>query len=188
VGDETEPSSPQVQELSRVLIGQRSPVAGSWATMMTSRDCIARCSFNKISMCREDARAILAENTMPKAQPSLNRPPAHGGVSPMMPRLIDNCVRRAGVQAGERAMFMVVCPRGSKRWLSAFYRADRVVRAESAATIGIERARAILCAIGGTGNGLSDPRHRVHPFQKDGKYGRIIVIRGNDSGQIDRGH
>ena len=147
-------------------------------------DCIAAAFGVPIDV-RDDARAILAAH-YDKAGTELNEARLRMARIPDGAALIDNPVSAApgfklenvhvmaGVPSVFQAMVASVLPTltGGAPLISKTMRIDRG-EGDIAGPLGAVAAAFPDLAIGS------------YPFQKDGKYGAHIVIRGNDEGQID---
>ncbi len=184
IGDELGTIIAAVQEMSRVhdyvfTSGGIGPTHDD-----ITADCIAAAFDTPIDV-REDARAILAEH-YEKAGTDLNAARLRMARIPDGASLIDNPVSAApgfvlenvhvmaGVPAVFHAMVASVLPTltGGAPLISKTLRIERG-EGDIAGPLG-ELAEAYpLLSMGS------------YPFQKDGKYGAHIVIRGNDVDQID---
>ena len=147
-------------------------------------DCIAA-AFNKYIDVRDDARAILAEHYA-KSGTELNEARLRMARIPDDATLIDNPVSAApgfklenvhvmaGVPAVFEAMVASVLPTltGGAPLISRTLRIDRG-EGDIAGPLGQVARDYPALSIGS------------YPFQKDGKYGAHIVIRGNDAAAID---
>ena len=147
-------------------------------------DCIANAFGASIDV-RDDARAILAAH-YERAGTELNEARLRMARIPDGASLIDNPVSAApgfklenvhvmaGVPSVFTAMVASVLPTltGGEPLISKTFRVDRG-EGDIAGPLG-----ALADAFPGLSIGS-------YPFQKDGKYGAHIVIRGNDEGQID---
>jgi len=147
-------------------------------------DCIAA-AFNQSIDVRDDARAILAEHYA-KSGTELNTARLRMARIPEGASLIDNPVSAApgfklenvyvmaGVPSVFQAMVASVIPSltGGAPLISKTHRIDRG-EGDIAGPLG-ELATAFPMLSMGS-----------YPFQKDGKYGAHIVIRGENEGQID---
>lgn len=147
-------------------------------------DCMAA-AFNRDIDVREDARAILAEHYA-KSATDLNAARLRMARIPEGATLIENPVSAApgfklenvhvmaGVPSVFQAMVASVIPTltGGAALISKTHRIDRG-EGDIAGPLGKLAVDFPMLAMGS------------YPFQKDGKYGANIVIRGNDEGQID---
>lgn len=147
-------------------------------------DCIAQ-AFDRHIDVRDDARVILAEHYA-KSGTELNAARLRMARIPDGATLIDNPVSAApgfklenvhvmaGVPSVFQAMVASVIPSltGGAALISKTYRIDRG-EGDIAGPLGALAADFPMLAMGS------------YPFQKDGKYGAHIVIRGNDEVQID---
>ncbi len=147
-------------------------------------DCIAA-AFGKSIDVRDDARAILAAH-YEKSRTELNEARLRMARIPQDATLIDNPVSAApgfklenvhvmaGVPAVFEAMVASVLPTlvGGAPLISSTLRVDRG-EGDIAGPLGQLAKDHPTLAIGS------------YPFQKDGKYGAHIVIRGNDQTEID---
>ncbi|MGC1495309.1 MAG: molybdopterin-binding protein [Sulfitobacter sp.] len=147
-------------------------------------DCIAAAFSQHIDV-RDDARAILAEHYA-KSGTELNTARLRMARIPDGATLIDNPVSAApgfklenvhvmaGVPSVFQAMVASVIPSltGGAALISKTLRIDRG-EGDIAGPLGALAAAFPALSMGS------------YPFQKDGKYGANIVIRGTDEGQID---
>ncbi len=147
-------------------------------------DCIAA-AFDAPIDVREDARAVLAEHYA-KSATELNEARLRMARIPEGATLIDNPVSAApgfrlrnvhvmaGVPAVFQAMVASVLPTltGGAPLISKTIRIERG-EGDIAGPLGALAAEFPLLSMGS------------YPFQKDGRYGAHIVIRGNDADQID---
>lgn len=147
-------------------------------------DCIAA-AFDALIDVRDDARAILAEHYA-KSGTELNAARLRMARIPDGATLIDNPVSAApgfkmknvhvmaGVPSVFTAMVASVLPTltGGAPLISKTLRIERG-EGDIAGPLGALADAFPLLSMGS------------YPFQKDGKYGAHIVIRGNDEGQID---
>lgn len=184
VGDENGTIIAAVQELSRVYDSVfTSGGIGPTHDDITA-DCIAA-AFNKHIDVREDARAILADHYA-KSATELNTARLRMARIPDDATLIDNPVSAApgfklenvyvmaGVPAVFEAMVASVLPTltGGAPLISATHR--------------IERGEGDIAGpLGELAHSYPNLSIGSYPFQKDGKYGAHIVIRGNDQAEVD---
>lgn len=147
-------------------------------------DCIAA-AFDRHIDVRDDARAILAAHYA-RSGTELNTARLRMARIPDDATLIDNPVSSApgfklenvhvmaGVPSVFQAMVASVIPSltGGAPLISKTHRLDRG-EGDIAGPLGVLAAA------------FPDLSMGSYPFQKDGKYGAHIVIRGNDEGQID---
>lgn len=147
-------------------------------------NCIAA-AFGAAIDVRDDARAILATHYA-KSGTELNEARLRMARIPEGARLIDNPVSAApgftlqnvhvmaGVPSVFQAMVQSVLPTltGGAPLISKTLRIDR-------------GEGDIAGPLGALAVAFPDLSMGSYPFQKDGKYGAHVVIRGNDEGQID---
>ena len=147
-------------------------------------DCIAA-AFDRTIDVRDDARAILAEHYA-KSGTELNAARLRMARIPQGAALIDNPVSAApgftvgnvnvmaGVPSVFQAMVASVLPgiTGGAALISKTLRIDRG-EGDIAGPLGALADDFPMLSVG------------CYPFQKDGKYGAHIVIRGNDEDRID---
>lgn len=184
VGDESDTIIAGVQALSQVY----EHVFTSGGIGPTHDDITANCiaaAFDATIDVRDDARAILAEHYA-KSGTELNEARLRMARIPAGASLIENPVSAApgfklgnvhvmaGVPSVFQAMVASVLPTltGGAPLISK--------------TLRIERGEGDIAGpLGALAEAYPELSMGSYPFQKDGKYGAHIVIRGNDEAQID---
>jgi molybdenum cofactor synthesis domain-containing protein len=184
IGDEAATIVAAVQAMS----GSYDHVFTSGGIGPTHDDITANCiaeAFGASIDVRDDARAILAEHYA-KSGTELNEARLRMARIPQGASLIDNPVSAApgfklgnvhvmaGVPSVFQAMVASVLPTltGGAPLISK--------------TLRIERGEGDIAGpLGALADAYPDLSMGSYPFQKDGKYGAHIVIRGNDEDQID---
>lgn len=184
VGDESDTIIAGVQALSQVY----EHVFTSGGIGPTHDDITANCiaaAFDATIDVRDDARAILAEHYA-KSGTELNEARLRMARIPAGANLIENPVSAApgfklgnvhvmaGVPSVFQAMVASVLPTltGGAPLISKTWR--------------IERGEGDIAGpLGALAEAYPELSMGSYPFQKDGKYGAHIVIRGNDEAQID---
>jgi len=147
-------------------------------------DCIAA-AFDLSIDVRDDARAILAEH-YEKAGTDLNSARLRMARIPEGAALIDNPVSAAPGFTVENVNVMAGVPSVFQAMVASVLPGITGGAALISKTLRIDRGEGDIAGpLGAVADAYPALSMGSYPFQKDGKYGAHIVIRGNDEGQID---
>lgn len=148
-------------------------------------DCIAT-AFGRSIDVRDDARAILAEHYA-KAGTDLNQARLRMARIPEGADLIDNPVSAAPGFTVENVNVMAGVPSVFTAMVESRLATITGGAALISKTLRIDRGEGDIAGpLGHVADAHPALSIGCYPFQKDGKYGAHIVIRGNDDAQIDR--
>ena len=147
-------------------------------------DCIAA-AFDAAIDVRDDARAILATH-YEKAGTELNEARLRMARIPDGAILIDNPVSAAPGFTLGNVHVMAGVPSVFQAMVASILPTITGGVALISKTLGIERGEGDIAGpLGALAEAYPDLSMGSYPYQKDGKYGANIVIRGNDAGQVD---
>ena len=147
-------------------------------------DCIAA-AFDRTIDVREDARAILAEHYA-KSGTELNEARLRMARIPQGAALIDNPVSAAPGFTVENVHVMAGVPSVFQAMVASVLPGITGGAALISKTLRIDRGEGDIAGpLGALADDFPMLSVGCYPFQKDGKYGAHIVIRGNDEDRID---
>lgn len=184
-----------VADVPAAIIGAVKALAGQYDHVFTSggigpthdditADCIAQ-AFGRSIDVRDDARAILAEHYK-RSGTELNEARLRMARIPDGAALIDNPVSAAPGFQVENVYVMAGVPSVFHAMLASVLPTLTGGAPLISKTLRVDRGEGDIAGpLGALAQAFPDLSMGSYPFQKDGKYGAHLVIRGTDVVQID---
>ena len=184
-----------VADVPAAIIGAVKALAGQYDHVFTSggigpthdditADCIAQ-AFGRSIDVRDDARAILAEHYK-RSGTELNEARLRMARIPDGAALIDNPVSAAPGFQVENVYVMAGVPSVFHAMLASVLPTLTGGAPLISKTLRVDRGEGDIAGpLGALAQAFPDLSMGSYPFQKDGKYGAHLVIRGTDFVQID---